>query len=178
MVGTSSPAQHTQLIQQQARVAYQRRTMEHWGHHPHTSVAETCTPVRHMDTWMASASSWRGVRPDDHEPCAAKELMLKKIFVGNLAFDATEHDLEETFATYGTVESVAVVTDRETGRPRGFGFVEMADDNEASAAITGLNGTDLHGRTLTVNEARPRADRGGGGGRRGGGGGGGRGQRW
>jgi len=96
---------------------------------------------------------------------------MKKIYVGNLSYEATEDELRDLFAAHGTVESVAIVTDRMTGRPRGFGFVEMADDAEARAAIDALNGTDLGGRTLTVNEARPRAE---GGGRRGGGGGGGR----
>lgn len=81
--------------------------------------------------------------------------------MGNLSFGTTEAVLREHFAEYGTVQSVAIITDRETGRPRGFGFVEMADDNDADAAIANLNGQQLDGRTLTVNEARPREDRGG-----------------
>ena len=102
---------------------------------------------------------------------------MKKIFVGNFSFSTTEADLRQLFEPYGAIESVTVVTDRDTGRSRGFGFVEMPNDNEAEAAITALNGNADGGRPLTVNEARPKADRpGGGGGRRfGGGGGGGRG---
>jgi len=82
------------------------------------------------------------------------------IYVGNLSFDTSERDLEAAFATYGAVTSARIATDRDTNRPRGFGFVEMANQTEAEAAIAGLNGTDLQGRTLTVNEARPREDRG------------------
>lgn len=90
---------------------------------------------------------------------------MKKLYVGNLAFSATETDLREMFAPFGLVESVSLVTDRDTGRSRGFGFVEMANDAEAATAITGLNGKDSGGRSLTVNEARPKAARGGGGSR-------------
>ena len=82
------------------------------------------------------------------------------IYVGNLSYDTTERDLEAAFAAYGAVTSARVATDRETNRPRGFGFVEMANQAEAQAAIGGLNGSDLHGRTLTVNESKPREDRG------------------
>ena len=82
------------------------------------------------------------------------------IYVGNLSFDTSERDLEAAFATYGAVTSARIATDRDTNRPRGFGFVEMANQAEAQAAIAGLNGTDLGGRTLTVNEARPREERG------------------
>ena len=99
------------------------------------------------------------------------------IYVGNLPFSYTSADLEKLFTKHGTVTSAQVVTDRTTGRSRGFGFVEMASDSEAQAAITALNGTDFGGRTLTVNEARPQEPRtggGGGGGRGGFGGGGGR----
>ena len=96
---------------------------------------------------------------------------MKKIYVGNLSFDATEDQIRDLFGAHGSVESVAIITDRATGRSRGFGFVEMTDDAEAAAAIEALNGTDLLGRALTVNEARPRPERGGGGG-------GGRGRRW
>jgi cold-inducible RNA-binding protein len=92
------------------------------------------------------------------------------IYVGNLSFDTSERELEAAFAIYGAVTSARIATDRDTNRPRGFGFVEMGNQAEAEAAIAGLNGTDLQGRTLTVNEAKPREDRGGGGGRRGGGG--------
>ena len=100
------------------------------------------------------------------------------IYVGNLSFDTTERDLEAAFATYGAVSTARIATDRDTGRARGFGFVEMSNQTEAQAAIAGLNGAELQGRTLTVNEARPResgGNRGGGGGGYGGGGGGNRG---
>jgi len=98
--------------------------------------------------------------------------MGKKLFVGNLSYSLDESALGQLFAEHGTVESVAIVSDRETGRSRGFGFVEMANDAEAQAAIEALNGAECGGRTITVNEARPREDR-----PRGGGGGGGRGGR-
>src|SRR5262245_23415566 len=83
------------------------------------------------------------------------------IFVGNLSFTATVDEVRRLFETYGEVTSVHLLEDRETGRPRGFGFVEMADATQARAAIAGLNGTMLDGRALTINEARPREDRGG-----------------
>ena len=88
---------------------------------------------------------------------------MKKIFVGNLDFDITEPSLRALFEPYGTVESVHVVTDRETGRARGFAFVEMADSAEADRAIAALNGTNLEGRLLNVNEARPKTEGGRGG---------------
>jgi RNA recognition motif-containing protein len=94
-----------------------------------------------------------------------------KLYVGNLSFQTSSEDLRELFAQAGTVESANVVEDRDTGRSRGFGFVEMATKEEGQAAIAQFNGKELNGRSLTVNEARPREDRGG----RGGGGGGGRG---
>lgn len=96
---------------------------------------------------------------------------MKKLYVGNLVFSTTESDLREMFAVYGAVESASLVTDRDTGRSRGFGFVEMTNDTEAAAAIAGLNGKDSGGRPLTVNEARPKAERGGGASRGGKGGG-------
>ena len=103
-----------------------------------------------------------------------------KIYVGNLSFRTTQQELEDLFTNYGSVQEAAVVTDRETGRSRGFGFVTMPEDGEASAAIEALNGTEIEGRTLTVNEVRPKTDRprGGGGGGYGGGRGGGGGDRW
>ena len=96
-----------------------------------------------------------------------------KLYVGNLPYSTTDDDLRDAFASHGSVSSARVIMDRETGRSRGFGFVEMADDTQGQAAISAMNGANLDGRTLTVNEARPRADRpgGGGGGGRGGGGG-------
>ena len=102
------------------------------------------------------------------------------IYVGNLSFDTSERELEAAFAAYGSVTSARIATDRDTNRPRGFGFVEMGNQTEAEAAIAALNGRELQGRTLTVNEARPREERGAGGGgnRRGGGYGGGGGNRW
>jgi cold-inducible RNA-binding protein len=98
--------------------------------------------------------------------------MAKRLYVGGLPYSATEQDLENLFASAGTVTSAVVVTDRSTGQAKGFGFVEMSTDAEADAAINSLNGTQMGGRTLTVNEAKPREDRsgGGGGGRSGGGG--------
>jgi len=89
-----------------------------------------------------------------------------EIFVGNLAFTATEDEVRQLFEPYGEVARVQLLEDRETGRPRGFGFVTMPDSTEAQAAIAGLNGTNLGGRSLTVNEARQREERGGGGPRR------------
>jgi len=83
------------------------------------------------------------------------------IFVGNLAFTTTEEDLAQLFEPFGTVEHVHIVMDQHTGRSRGFGFVEMPDDTEAEHAIEALNGTSIGGRPLTVNEARPREERGG-----------------
>jgi cold-inducible RNA-binding protein len=106
---------------------------------------------------------------------------MKNIFVGNLSYSATEESIRSLFETHGAVERVNIVTDRDSGQPRGFAFVEMTNDGEAERAIAALNGQELGGRGLTVNEARPKAERGGGGGGGGyrGGGGGGRGrQRW
>jgi RNA recognition motif-containing protein len=101
--------------------------------------------------------------------------MGKKLFVGNLSFDTTSEDLNELFARCGTVESAAVITDRATGRSRGFGFVEMASPTEAQKAIADLDGQEHQGRRLNVSEAREKTGGGGGGGGRGFGGGGGRG---
>ena len=119
------------------------------------------------------------------------ELRTMKLYVGNLSFSTTEETLQAEFGAHGQVEEVAVITDRDTGRPRGFAFVSMSNDNEARAAIEALNGADIDGRTITVNEARPKSNGGGGGGGRGGGyrggggggggggrGGGGGGKRW
>jgi cold-inducible RNA-binding protein len=105
--------------------------------------------------------------------------MGKKLYVGNLSYSVDSSELEQMFGAHGTVVSAQIINDRDTGRSKGFGFVEMSTDQEAQAAIAALNGTDNQGRALTVNEARPREERsgGGGGGGRGGfgGGGGGRG---
>ena len=105
-----------------------------------------------------------------------------KLYVGNLSFSTTEETLQAEFGAHGQVEEVAVITDRDTGRPRGFAFVTMQSDSEGQAAIEALNGAEIDGRTITVNEARPKSNGGGGGGGgrggyRGGGGGGGGGYR-
>ena len=110
---------------------------------------------------------------------------MKNIFVGNLSFNTGEDELRQAFEAYGQVDRVSILTDRDTGRSRGFGFVEMASNEDGEKAIAALNGSQVGGRTINVNEARPKADRGGGGG--GGGGrdrgdrgnrGGGRRERW
>jgi cold-inducible RNA-binding protein len=101
--------------------------------------------------------------------------MGKKLYVGNLSYGVDNGALESMFGQFGQVTSAQVITDRDTGRSKGFGFVEMSSEDEAKAAITGLNGREQNGRALTVNEARPREERGGGGG---GSRGGGRRDRW
>jgi RNA recognition motif-containing protein len=102
--------------------------------------------------------------------------MGRKLYVGNLSYSVRDSDLEDLFAAHGTVDSAQVIMDRDTGRSKGFGFVEMSSDQEAQAAISALNGKDMDGRNLTVNEARPKEEGGGrgkgGGGGYGGGGGG------
>ena len=106
--------------------------------------------------------------------------MGSKLYVGNLSYNTTGSDLEQLFSQHGTVQSAEVIADRDTGRSKGFGFVQMGSDQEAQAAISALNGQEHDGRQLTVNEAKPREDRprgGGGGGGRGGYGGGGGGGR-
>ncbi|NBS15671.1 MAG: RNA-binding protein [Gammaproteobacteria bacterium] len=100
--------------------------------------------------------------------------MAMKLYVGNLSYNVNNSELEQMFTPFGTVQSASIITDRETGRSKGFGFVEMGSDQEAQAAINDLHGKDVGGRSLTVNEARPREERGGfksggGGGRRDGG---------
>jgi RNA recognition motif-containing protein len=107
--------------------------------------------------------------------------MSNKLFVGNLSFNTTENDLQDAFAAHGTVLETNLMVDRVSGRPRGFGFITMSTPEEAQKAIAALNGKDMDGRSLTVNEAKPREERsGGGGGRReySGGGGGGRNNRY
>ena len=93
---------------------------------------------------------------------------MKNIFVGNLSFEATEDSLRSLFEAYGAIERVNIITDRDTGRSRGFGFVEMSGNGEAQKAIAGLDGKEVNGRALKVNEARPKEDQGFGGGNRGG----------
>lgn len=89
---------------------------------------------------------------------------MKNIFVGNLSFGATESSVRSAFEAHGTVDRVSIVTDRDTGQAKGFGFVEMGDNAQGDSAIAALNGMDLDGRAMTVNEARPKTDRGSGGG--------------
>ena len=96
---------------------------------------------------------------------------MKNLFVGNLPFSSTEDSLRTLFAQFGEVQQVKIMTDRDTGKPRGFGFVEMTQDEDAAKAVAGLNGKDFEGRALTVNEARPKPERSSGGDRPGGGGG-------
>jgi RNA recognition motif-containing protein len=134
-----------------------------------------CFLIRPASTWprevrLGSRSSVKNIR----------RTIVKNIFVGNLDFGATESSLRSLFEPYGTVDRVNVVTDRDTGRSRGFAFVEMSDSAQADQAIAALNGTELEGRALNVNEARPASTGGGRGGPRHGGGGGGgqRRQRW
>jgi RNA recognition motif-containing protein len=103
-----------------------------------------------------------------------QEYFVTNIFVGNLSYQTSEPELEAAFSAYGAVERVSIVRDRDTGQSRGFAFVEMTNSNEAEKAITALNGAEMNGRAINVNEARPREERGGGG--RGFGGGGGRGR--
>src|SRR5262249_15984423 len=111
----------------------------------------------------STPASWRLYSP--------KKDRMKNIYVGNLDFNITEDELRQAFAAYGQVDNVTILKDRDTGQPRGFGFVEMANDEEAEKAINGINGTQLGSRTLNVNEARPKVSKGGFGG------GGGRGNR-
>jgi len=121
---------------------------------------------------------WHSQSSRVDQPIRRRTLLAKKLYVGNLGYGVTNPELQEMFAAFGAVQSAEVITDRDTGRSKGFGFVEMSSDEEAQAAINGLNGKDVQGRPLTVNEARPREERrggggGGGGGRKGGGYGGG-----
>jgi cold-inducible RNA-binding protein len=102
---------------------------------------------------------------------------MKNIYVGNLSFATSEETVRALFEAHGTVDRVKIARDRDTGQPRGFGFVEMSNDNEAEQAMAALNGRDVDGRTLNVNEARPKTERGFGGGNRGGNRSGGGGQR-
>ena len=108
--------------------------------------------------------------------CVERKVTVTNIYVGNLSFDATEDDIEHAFSEFGEVTSVNIIKDRETGRSRGFAFVEMSDGEQAKEAIEKVNLTEIAGRSVTVNEARPKSDRPRRGG--GGGGGGGRGGRW
>ena len=120
------------------------------------------------DSGRSASPAWGGERPF----LSVEALMGKKLYVGNLTYGVTDSTLEQMFAPHGTVQSAQVIMDRDTGRSKGFGFVEMGSDQEAQAAIAALNGQEHDGRRLTVNEARPKTEGGRGGG---GGGGGGRG---
>jgi cold-inducible RNA-binding protein len=110
--------------------------------------------------------------PAGRHAFARRPAVGNKLYVGNLTYNVNESDLEALFSQFGTVQSAQIIVDRDTNRSKGFGFVEMGSDAEAQAAIQGLNGHDHGGRNLTVNEAKPREERGGGYGGRGGGGGG------
>ncbi len=133
------------------------------------------------------ANSGSRIRPLERFPCLisppsnSEQEEMKNIFVGNLSFGATEDSIRAMFEAHGTVDRVSIVTDRDTGRSRGFAFVEMPNDSEGNSAINSINGRELDGRALNVNEARPKGERGGfgggGGGGRGGYGGGGGGNR-
>lgn len=116
---------------------------------------------------MAGVRRGRMDRPLTHGLAAlfavCEGTALKRIYVGNLSFNTTKEGLEAAFSEFGQVTNVAIITDRDTGRSRGFAFVEMSDDKAAGDAISALNGKEVDGRTLTVNEARPREDRPGGG---------------
>ena len=126
-----------------------------------------------MLEWSRGKIRWPGGLVLAGKP-AEEKWNVKKIYVGNLPFSATEDEVTQLFGQHGEVHSVALINDRETGRPRGFGFIEM-DDNAATAAISALDGHDMGGRPLRVNEAQDRPRQGGGGG---GGGGGGRNRGW
>jgi RNA recognition motif-containing protein len=121
-----------------------------------------------------------GPAPRSGPPAQQGDTVGKKLYVGNLSFDVTDDQLREMFAPYGAVQSAQVISDRDTGRSKGFGFVEMGSEQEAQAAIDGMSGQMVGGRSLTVNEAKPKENRpgGGGGGGRGGYGGGNRGNRY
>jgi RNA recognition motif-containing protein len=137
-------------------------------HRSSRGVPETSNFLRF--TWKAR----RGREDIEVRAAIQKEHQLNNtLYVGNMSFDTTERDLTELFSSYGTVNSANVITDRETGQSRGFGFVEMASEDEAQKAIGGSNGKSVNGRTLTVNVSKPREGGGGGGGNRSGGGGGG-----
>jgi cold-inducible RNA-binding protein len=100
--------------------------------------------------------------PAAHSRCGnTKEIQMKNLFIGNMSFKTTETDLRSLFEPFGEISRVNVVTDRDTGQARGFGFVEMTNDGEAQTAITSLNGKELDGRALNVNEARPKTERSG-----------------
>ena len=123
------------------------------------------------------AALWSHVAPrSDKDECQVERRFVN-IFVGNLDYRTTQDQLQAAFAQYGSVDRVNIVKDRDTGQPRGFAFVEMADSREAQTAIDRLNGFEINGRAMNVNEARPKTE-GGGGNRRGGGFGRGRGPRW
>jgi RNA recognition motif-containing protein len=127
------------------------------GYHYFISGDRPPRPVRFCWDPKAHPVGWRESRFQQ----AQKEVVLKKIYVGNLSFQTSDQDLEAIFAEFGSITSASVITDRDTGRSRGFGFVEMEDDSAAMNAIQGLNGREVDGRTLNVNEARPRQPRGG-----------------
>ena len=132
-----------------------------------------------INPWLALQSPETFANFEQH---LLREEIQMNIYVGNLSFDATDDDLKEAFESFGTVDTASVIRDNYSGRSRGFGFVEMPESEEAESAISGLDGQEITGRAVKVNEARPRAQRGergrGGGGRGRGGGGGGDRDRW
>src|SRR4030095_1243316 len=135
-------------------------------------ISSSCLCVNRVHPFCRHRLLAQTLRRTFNRPCGAQEAVMgKKLFVGNLSFDTRSTDLETLFAQAGTCESAAVITDRETGRSRGFGFVEMGSNGEAQKAIQQFDGQEFKGRALKVNEARERE-----GGARGGGGGGGRGR--
>src|ERR1700737_1370079 len=155
------------------------------GSRGHAAAWVLCSSFKPFPCPKPLASLRERVQPSGARivPCPfflGRPFMGKKLYVGNLAYGVGDSDLQRLFEPHGTVQSAQVIMDRDTGRSKGFGFVEMGSDQEAQAAITALNGTEVEGRALTVNEARPKPEGGGGGGRGGygggrGGGGGGRG---
>jgi cold-inducible RNA-binding protein len=143
------------------------------GHYPAAWICKSRASLSKLGSYhvehAASVNSPQEKSPEVKLPKGkGKKIMSMKLYVGNLAFRTSSEELQTLFAQAGTVESVSLIEDRETGRSRGFGFVEMSTKEEGAAAIQQFNGTDLGGRALNVNEAKPREDRGGGGGRNGG----------
>ena len=116
-------------------------------------------PANSRPTFLALFSATFVHLPNLPPSNQQRKTKVKNIYVGNLSFGASEESVRALFETHGTVGRVNIVTDRDTGQPRGFGFVEMANDGEGEKAIAAVNGTDLDGRTLNVNEARPKAER-------------------
>lgn len=139
----------------------------------YTSAAFDCSPATVLISRQGRFASCQSAEVRRTQIAQRRGKRLKNIFVGNLSFNTGEDELRQMFEGYGQVDRVSIMTDRDTGRSRGFGFVEMGNAEEGEKAIAALNGSQVGGRTLNVNEARPKTERSGGGGRDGGGGGGG-----